>query len=69
MINAGIDANRAVEDQDYAVTRFGVKVDRYALSFEDKERWEYWRQREGHSNNVNFRTNTTGFDEDILELH
>ena len=47
MISAGIDANRSAEDQDYDVTSFGILVDRYALSLNDEERWEYWRERNG----------------------
>ena len=69
MISAGSDSNRSVEDQDYAVTSFGVMVDQYALSFEDEERWEYWRSREGQQNGLNFKTNSAEIDGNTLILH
>lgn len=58
MISAGTDADRSVEDQDYAVTRFGIMVDRYALSYTDEERWKYWKSREGNENKTMFKAPT-----------
>ena len=55
MISAGTDANRSVEDQDYAVTKFGTMVDRYALSLDDEERWEFWKSREGSTKEITFK--------------
>lgn len=69
MISAGIDANRSAEDQDYAVTSFGIMVDRYALSYADEERWKYWKQKEGQQNGLNFKTNTTEVDGSSLTIH
>ena len=69
MISAGTDANRSVEDQDYAVTSFGIMFDRYALSFEDEERWKYWKSKEGQQNGLNFKTNSAEFDGSTLILH
>lgn len=69
MISAGIDANRSAEDQDYAVTSFGIMVDRYALSYADEERWKYWKQKEGQQNGLNFKTNTTEVDGSTLTIH
>ena len=69
MISAGTDANRSVEDQDYAVTSFGMMVDRYALSYEDEERWKYWKSREGQQNGLSFKTNSAEVDGNILILH
>lgn len=58
MISAGTDANRSVEEQDYAVSSFGAMVDRYALSLEDEERWNYWKRREGHDTKIGFKAPT-----------
>ena len=52
MISAGIDANRSIEKQDYAVTDFGIMVDRYALSLDDEERLKYWRNHEDSNSGV-----------------
>ena len=59
----------SVEDQDYAVTSFGIMTDRYALSFEDEEGWKYWKSREGQQNELNFRTNSAEVDGNTLILH
>ena len=69
MISAGTDANRSVEDQDYAVTSFGIMVDRYALSLDDEERWAYWKSRDGQQNGLNFKTNSAEVDGSTLILH
>lgn len=69
MISAGTDANRSVEDQDYAVTSFGIMVDRCALSLDDEERWAYWKSREGQQNGLNFKTNSAEVDGSTLILH
>lgn len=58
MISAGTDANRSVEDQDYAVTSFGILVDRYALSYEDEERQQYWKRREEKDTKIGFNATT-----------
>lgn len=69
MISAGTDANRSVEDQDYAVTSFGMMVDRYALSLNDEERWNYWKNREKQDYSVNFKTHSSDIEGNTLILH
>lgn len=69
MISAGTDANRSVEDQDYAVTSFGMMVDRYALSLNDEEPWSYWKRRENQTNSVNFKTHSADVEGDMLIIH
>lgn len=42
MIQAGIDANEAVEAQSYIVTTFGRMVDQYALSLNSDDRQQFY---------------------------
>ena len=44
MIRAGIDGNEDVETQNYVFTTLGKMVDRYAISFEDEERLEWYKE-------------------------
>lgn len=44
MIMAGIDANEDVESQSYVFTTFGKLVDQYALSFENEERFRWYKK-------------------------
>jgi len=46
MISSTIMVGRPIEEQGYSITRLGFLVDRYALSFDDEERQNIWKQRE-----------------------
>ena len=43
VIQAGIDANESIETQNYAVSNFGRMVDHYAISLEDDNRQNYYK--------------------------
>ena len=46
MISSSIAVGRPINEQGYSVTELGMLVDRYALSFEDKDRQNKWKQFE-----------------------
>lgn len=43
VIQAGIDANESIETQNYSVSNFGRMVDHYAISLEDDNRQNYYK--------------------------
>lgn len=43
VIQAGIDANESIETQNYAVSNLGRMVDNYAISLEDDNRQNYYK--------------------------
>ena len=45
MIEAGIDGNEDVENQYYVFTTLGRLVDRYAISFENEERYKWYENK------------------------
>ena len=66
LITEGIDRNRSIENQDYRVTSLGMMVDKYALSLNDEERWEYWKNCERKRQVPKPKTNLTSVEGDTL---
>lgn len=53
MIQAGIDANKSVEQQEYSFTKLGKDVDQFALSLNDEKRMKEHNDGEFKSPNYN----------------
>ena len=67
MIQAGIDGNKGVEDQEYVVSSLGFAVDRYALSIDNEDR-QNWYDKDGHLKERPYSAPTAATDEEIQKL-
>lgn len=53
MIEAGIDGNADVENQEYVFTRLGMSVDRFAISFENDKRYKWHKNKKDNTKQYN----------------
>ena len=59
VLQAGIDANESIESQNYAISNLGRMVDNSAISLEDDERQQYYKNEvEQHKLEVDLPTAT-----------
>lgn len=61
MIDAGIDANADVENQIYVFSSLGRLVDQYAISFENDERFNWYKNNIKFLDNYNTGNNVVEF--------
>ncbi|MBQ2891835.1 MAG: hypothetical protein IJE45_02965 [Bacilli bacterium] len=68
MMQCGIDCNESIETQNYAFTKLGMLVDKYALSYDNEERQQFYLKEQPE---ITFKTENiieTASDEDIDDL-
>lgn len=68
MMQCGIDCNESIENQNYAFTKLGMLVDKYALSYDSEERQQFYLKEQPE---ITFKMENiieTASDEDIDAL-
>ena len=67
MISAGVDGEADVEEQEYMVSSLGFAVDRYALSFNNVER-QNWYNNRGDQKERKFDAPTVASNEEVQKV-
>ena len=64
MVSSTIMFGKPIEEQGYSVTRLGILVDRYALSYDDEDRQAIWERRDSLDDEQVVKANITDVEKD-----
>lgn len=67
MISAGIDAGEDIEKQDYEISTLGYAVDRFVLSINDENRWNWYKNKHSHDGRL-FNGPQAASDEEVAAM-